>query len=225
MSRKYSEPLWRARARWYLNRWRPSGVRRRRAAAIWQFRNAVRSLRPGSVAVDCGANIGEITRSLLERGAVVHAFEPDPYAHAILTSRLGGNPNLVIHAAAVGAQEGQATLFRTMAFGNEPVTATLGSSLIRNPVHGDDHNIVVPVVGLSSFIEQLQRPIDILKLDVEGAEAEILESLIARNLTARIKWIFVETHERFSATLADRIARLRAIVAERRLTNINLDWP
>ena len=48
---------------------------------------AFHRLGPGDVAIDCGANLGAITRIMARGGAEVHAFEPNPDAYAVLKAR------------------------------------------------------------------------------------------------------------------------------------------
>ncbi|MFM7443241.1 MAG: FkbM family methyltransferase, partial [Tabrizicola sp.] len=50
----------------------------RHARAEGMLAGIAAMLRPGDVAVDCGANRGDVTAVLAASGAVVHAFEPDP---------------------------------------------------------------------------------------------------------------------------------------------------
>src|SRR5215213_9742927 len=49
----------------------------------WLERRSLRRLRatglkPGDLAIDCGANVGEITARMRASGATVYAFEPNP---------------------------------------------------------------------------------------------------------------------------------------------------
>lgn len=50
-----------------------------------------------------------------------------------------------------------------------------------------------------------------LKVDIEGAEVELLEAMLATDTLDRCKSIFVETHETSIPALEDRIARLRTV--------------
>ena len=46
------------------------------------FGSVAGMLKPGDLAIDCGANAGDISARLLERGAEVIAFDPEPWAVA-----------------------------------------------------------------------------------------------------------------------------------------------
>src|SRR3546814_19939216 len=67
------------------------GILRGRAptqGAMRDFLDAAKRLRPGDIAIDCGANVGRFTRPIAEGGATVHAFEPNPDAFAELSRNL-----------------------------------------------------------------------------------------------------------------------------------------
>lgn len=223
MPQGIDHPYWLNWLRWTLvDSHRKTKVAQRRTA--WEFINRVRRMPRGSLAIDGGANFGSVTAALVRRGVEVHAFEPDPHALAALKSRFGGNPLVMIHAAAVGAVDGTLQLYRTHLFNDRPDKATRSSSLFPRSIHDTDHGIEVAVVDLARFIRDLGRPVDMLKLDVEGAEIEIVERLIDDGTYRMIGAAYVETHERHSEKLAERTAALRRRVAEAGIDNINLDW-
>ena len=201
--------------------------RRKRAAArraTWDFLKLVQTLPPGSLAIDGGANIGNVTAALARRGIEVHAFEPDPFAAAIFAERFRGKPNVHLHRQALGARPDRAVLYRTVGFDARPLAHSTASSLIQRGAHDAAGAAEVEVVDLVQFIRGLGRRVDILKLDVEGSEADILERILDEGLDREIGAIFIETHESFSADLAERIAALRKRVKAAGTRNINLDW-
>ena len=64
-----------------LDRLRRRQGRNERAAWASGFLTAVCGmLKPGDVAIDCGANVGDISKRLLASGADVIAFDPEPWA-------------------------------------------------------------------------------------------------------------------------------------------------
>src|SRR3546814_20131024 len=75
------------------------------------FLDAAKRLRPGDLAIDCGANVGRFTRPIAEGGATVHAFEPNPDAFAELSRNLAGFPSVHLHQQAVAARPGAVTLY------------------------------------------------------------------------------------------------------------------
>lgn len=209
--------------RWKLvDSHRKTKVEQRRTA--WEFINHLRHLPAGALVIDGGANVGNVTSAFVRRGAEVHAFEPEPYALTELRRRFDGNPRVHIHAAAVGSADGTLRLYRTHKFEDRPLKATRSSSLFPRAVHDEANSTEVAVVNLSRFIAGLGRPVDLLKLDVEGAEIDVLEKLLDDGTYRNVGMIYVETHERHSSELAERTAALRRRVAAEGIRNINLDW-
>ena len=149
----------------------------------------------GDLCIDLGANIGTVTRRMAETGAKVISFEPDPGAWSVLKKNTEWLPNVRLINKAVGHEADTLTLYRSDKWSAyEPGAHTESSSLI--PTTGASQAITVDVVDIIAFIEDLDRDIRIIKMDIEGAEWEILTRLIEHPVLNRIDCIFVETHER-----------------------------
>jgi FkbM family methyltransferase len=223
MVQRVDRPYWFNWLGWHLHqRHRTHKAARRRA--VWAFINRIRAMPPGSLAIDAGANVGRVTAALARRGFEVHAFEPDPVAADVFAARFAGRPPVHLHRAAVGARAGTLRLYRTKAFARRPRKATTSSSLFRRDVHDAANAVEVEVVDLVEFIRGLGRPVDVLKLDVEGAEVEILERILDDGLHRRIGIVVAETHERHSPELARRTGELRRRIAAEGIANVDLDW-
>lgn len=184
--------------------------------AEFQFYRATAKSKLGEIFLDLGANIGLVTGAALRQGFNVIAFEPDPKALATLRARFVDDPRVQIIPKAVGGSARPAKLYRC------PDEDTEWSSLNRIDVHAGGEVIDVEVVDLVEFIRSLDRPVSVVKMDIEGAEAECLEAILDADLHRSIGFILVETHERFSTELAIRIAAIRKRV--KGMPNINLDW-
>ena len=184
------------------------------------------ALRPGDIAIDCGANLGAITKILAATGAEVHAFEPNPDAFAILKKAVGSHPNVHLHPQAVLDAPGKLTLHLHMNYARNPERFSSGSSLIGEKRNVDETTgIEVEVIDLISFISDLNRPIALLKIDVEGAEYAILHALLDRGLQDRVAKIFVETHAHAIPSLRQTDAALRVRIADLGLEEkIDLNW-
>jgi FkbM family methyltransferase len=217
---KVTEPYWAAWLLWHLYRKR-RGERYRR---FFAFRTFVRSLPRGGLMIDCGANVGDVTRLFLQKGYTVHAFEPDPAARAVLDERFGAAPGLHVHPQAVSDRPGRLTLHRAAGVSAGDPKRTISSSLVARDIHDGGAGVAVEVIDLLAFMDGLGRRVDVLKLDIEGAEVEILEAMLDRRYDRRIGHVLVETHERFSPDIAARLAAIRRRVAELGIGNVNLDW-
>jgi FkbM family methyltransferase len=182
------------------------------------------SLMPGDVAVDCGANVGKITRQMACPGVKVYAFEPDPNAFKALLRNVGGLSNVVCINKAVSDHDGAAKIYFNNVYDENPEKWSTGSTLLADKPNVDLNNFAnVEVVDLARFIKSLDRPIAILKMDIEGEEVKVLNKLIDTGLAEKIGYIAVETHERFPS-LAEATKALRARIRALKLRNIDLDW-
>ena len=206
--------------RWHFYRKRKHS---RRHAAIYQFRQYLRTLPKGSVCIDCGANVGDITDLMRRKGLRVIAFEPDSIAIKRLRGRFANDPGVTIVEKAVGASSWKAMFYQRPGAGGD-IRQTEGSSLVKKQAHSDGLVTEMDVVDLPAFIANLGEPVVLLKVDIEGAEAELLEALLDTGIHQSIGQIFVETHERFSPELASRIEAIRNRIQADNITNINLDW-
>lgn len=188
---------------------------------MWRFRRRLRGESGPGVLVDCGANVGDVTGLFLEKGFTVHAFEPDARARAELVRRHGGNPRLTVYEQAVGANSRRQVFHQAT---SDNIGATQASSLIHQAEERHDFATEVEVIDLFAFIASLNSPPDVLKLDIEGAEVEILERMLDEDLLRDVEAIYVETHERISEDIARRTAAIRRRVAAMGRHHIDLDW-
>lgn len=185
----------------------------------------VGSLKPGDLAVDCGANVGRVTEALAWRGATVHAFEPNPYAFAVLRQRFRFRSNVACHQTAVSVQSGTAKLFMHENSEADPVYWSTGSSLLGEKSNVNQKNSFdVETVDLLEFILMLDRPVAVLKLDVEGSEVEILERLLDTGAASQIGHVLVETHDNRMPHLAVRMNGIRQRIKTEEFRHIRLDW-
>jgi len=190
-----------------------------------ELRSIFRSLGPGSVAVDCGANVGRITALLAARGAEVYAFEPNPHAFEALARRFASNPRVHCLAKAVAATDGRARLYLHVDSAADQLTWSTGSSLLAAKPNVDASTYVeVETVDLDAFLDDLGRVVRVLKLDVEGAELEVLERLAATGRLASVEHVLVELHDRKIPGLEGRGEELRRLLASPAYRHVHLDW-
>ena len=186
-------------------------------------------LRPGDVVVDCGANQGDVTGPLAETGAEVHAFEPDPYNLAKLQARFAGVANVHLHAAAVGVAAGSVRLMRAANWDANPDLASVKSTIVAggHNIAGAD-GIDVAMIDFPAFLRGLiarAGRVAFVKIDIEGAELDLLAAMQRQALFDDIQLTVAETHERKFKDLRPRFAALRAeIAAAHPVTRVNLDW-
>lgn len=143
--------------------------------------------------VDIGANIGALSLDWLRRRptVTVHAYEPNPRTFSALQKnvRLNGFAGRVhLYNEAVWSGEGTLTLHRDRA-SSVATTAFPDREAVGDP-------FVVETVGLDEVIGRCPANprIKLLKIDTEGAEAEILEGAAPGTL-ARVDQCILEYHD------------------------------
>ena len=201
-------------------------IRRRLRPTDTERRIAAFRLRRGDVAIDCGANIGDVTELLARGGAVVHAFEPNPHAFAVLSRRFADRSNVVLHPRAVLDRAELVRLYLHVDAPRDPVPASVGSSLLRTKGNVDpDRYVEVEAIDLAAFVLELDRPVKVLKLDVEGVECPIVHRLIDLGAIERIGTVLVELHDRHIPQLRAENDGLRERLAREGLAGkVQTDW-
>jgi FkbM family methyltransferase len=179
----------------------------------------------GDVAIDCGANVGHYTAIMARGGATVYAFEPNPHAFAALAERFRDATNVHCLARAVYAEEARLPLYLHEHAKADPLRWSTGSSLLANKPNVDPRSFVlVETIDLAAFIETLGRPVALMKMDIEGAEAVVLARLIETGAISKIRNLLVETHDGRVPGLAPEMERVRRLIRERGLENVDLGW-
>ena len=62
-------------------------------------------IKKGDICIDAGANVGNITAQMIDYGAKVYAFEPNPFAFAKLEQRFILNKNVVCYNKGVYSRQ------------------------------------------------------------------------------------------------------------------------
>ena len=122
---------------------------------------------PFPVILDCGANIGISVLNYKRKfpNSQIIAFEPNPIIIPILKKNLkvNGASDVKIVEAAVWIQNGKSKFF---------CEGADGSKLIHD--NNSHSTIEVSTIDLKDYISQ---PIDLIKMDIEGAEFDVISHL------------------------------------------------
>lgn len=145
---------------------------------------------PDDVVVDVGGNIGMFSRRALERGASrVITFEPMSKVYACLTDNVGYD--VECYNIAIGKELGTTKIAVTGSVNN------LGGSTSKMEMDNKEVIYEEPCITMSLGnlwdIGVLPERINFLKIDCEGGEKEIIESLTDEHLS-RIDKISMEYH-------------------------------
>jgi FkbM family methyltransferase len=158
-------------------------------------------------------------------GIEVHAFEPNPFAFAILQDRFKDNPNVHCYQKGVYTRNSSMKLYLHESAQQDQVVWSVGSSLLsfKGNVNVDDY-VEVAVIDFAEFLRSLKRPAGLVKMDVEGVECDILNYLIDCELISNIGVVVVETHEKKVPELVEKTQKLKQRVKELGINNIRFDW-
>ena len=159
-------------------------------------------------------------------GRKVIAFEPDPWACAALRAAVAGLDNVRIENAAAGLSDGRVLLYRHSGFDANPGRYSQSNSIVSSKDNVSERRPVeVRQIDFIRYLDNLDENIGILKIDIEGAEVDLLEALFARpDLLKRIAYVFAETHERRIPDHKRRVAALRRTAERIEQPRIDLDW-
>lgn len=192
---------------------------------ISELSTIYKNLSSDSICIDCGANVGSISKQMAITGAKVYAFEPNPFAFKQLEKNTKTFPNVICIPKGVYITDTQKELYFHKNSSQDEVYWSTGSSLLEFKGNVDKNkNQLVELVDLDNFIINLNKKVDLLKMDVEGVEIEILNKLIDTGTIYKIDYIFVETHEKKIPELKSSTKSLRERIKFQKLSNINLDW-
>ena len=156
--------------------------------------------KPGDLMLDVGANMGQHSLIAAWHGMRVHAFEPLPRLALRLKANLALNrlaERVSVFEFAVSAVEGSATL-------HEMDRADDGShSLLASGTERIRSEVQVRTVTIDGHLKaQSCGPPAIIKIDVEGAEALVLDGA-TQTLSEGRPVVIVETGDRLAHTLGE----------------------
>jgi len=157
--------------------------------------------------IDIGGNIGATAIDLAHRypDLVVHSYEPNPATRDMLdinVRRNGLADRIVTFGEAVGRRDGTLRLWV-----DGPSLASTGCCL--GPPFPGCAPLEVPLIGLERCLDRVDsEPIALLKIDAEGAEADILEGLDPSRLNC-IENIALEYH---NDLCPDAMQRCQAVI-------------
>lgn len=161
----------------------------------------------GETWLDLGANIGTFSLICLSRGARVVSFEPEPENYQMLVRNIDNNPHFVkktrvkAFKKAVGLQNGIAPLYLCKGDYNK-YRHTLCPKRGRVKIE-------ISVVSITDVIKKYKPTC--IKMDIEGAEIEILEGMLLKSFDGIHKLVF-----EYSFDVDRSIPRFMAIIKKLR---------
>lgn len=135
------------------------------------------------IILDCGSNIGLSVFYFkgIYPSSKIYAFEPDPGIFRVLEKNIldNGISNVELINKAIWSSE------TTLQFSSE------GADGGRIDTGNDTNLVSVKSAKLSRYLEQIDK-VDFLKIDIEGAEVEVINECI--DFLKNVSFIFIEFH-------------------------------
>ena len=173
-------------------------------------RKVASRLTSNDVVIDLGAHVGIMSREFAHYAGKVYAFEPHPKAFAQLVKNTKNKKNIVPINKAAAGETGMAVLFSAPTRDGK---ITESSSLSQEKTNiSKEHSFSVETVALGDFINSLGTDVAMIKMDVEGAEYDIIDALLGSSAIDRVGVVYVEDHcDRIPGLDARRAASLARI--------------
>lgn len=161
-----------------------------------------RHLREGQVFVDVGANHGYFTllaASLLGPAGQVVAFEPNPRVFTQLQAHVRQNhfePRTSLHACALSDAPAEAARLYVSrdALNSGLSSLTPDAALLATGGLSETATVPVPVETFDRWLAASRLPrVDLVKIDVEGAEASVVAGMAQSLRAGRVRTLIVET--------------------------------
>jgi FkbM family methyltransferase len=181
--------------------------------AMWDFLSVAgidadflyrEDLRSDSVVLDVGSYTGEtVDRFLALYGCRIHAFEPHPGQVARLRERFANEATVTVHEVGLGGCDREMEL----------VSAGPGSTLYPGHAAGSGTSRV-EIRDVVAMIDELGlERIDLLKLNIEGAEFDLLDRLLRAGRARQVRYLLVQFHEWHPHAYRRRLQIRRALRA------------
>lgn len=147
--------------------------------------------------IDCGGNAGlsVLYFKYLFPGSKITVFEPSEAIQPIIRENISRNKleNVTLEPYAVSKTDGTASFYDrgTGSCGNTLIETVFDNTKQKGSEKKDDMTHVVKTRRLSTYIKST---IDLLKLDIEGAEGLVIEELKEAGVLQKINTVVMEYH-------------------------------
>lgn len=167
-----------------------------------------------AIVMDLGGFRGDWTARIYERYRCnVHVFEPVPQFANRIQSRFRAERKIRVHAFGLSDR----TTIANLSLDDD------ASSVVPHD-HGSAHMVEVRLVEAEAFLKEHRITfVDLMKINIEGAEYDLLEQLTHRGTVRQIGDIQVQFHD-FVHHAKRRVRRIRKSLAESHYPTYRVDF-
>jgi FkbM family methyltransferase len=175
-----------------------------------------RLLKPGMTVIDAGANIGEITlvaAKMVGASGHVYAFEPLPEIASKLSQNVSLNnfTQVFIHEKGLSDEPGDKEIYRASSDFHDGSKHEGLATLYPSEQRGEKAG-VISLVTLDDFCEQAEiKQLDLIKMDIEGAELPALKGGI-ETLRRFMPYIIIEVQQETTSQAGYNAADILALL-------------
>lgn len=185
---------------------RPPEVPRTAAHDAWLAADGDRTLRleyddldSESVVCDVGGYEGDWAVNIFARHACrVEVFEPLPANADVIERRFARNPRVTLHRYGLGAESGSVVM---------SAAGDASSTVVQQPAGAE---VEVEIRAVAEVLEGLGvEQVDLMKINIEGAEYDLVQALADSGWIGRIRDLQVQFHD-FVPDAHQRLPRIHA---------------
>ncbi len=150
-----------------------------------------------TIIFDVGANRGQSTEKYIQifPQSKIHAFEPFPETCEIFRNKYSGNPSVILNECALSNSIGTATLNVNTSVDTNSILETKSLGVTSDKSCKTLGQIEIKTDTLDHYCKDNNiQKIDILKIDVQGAEIKVLSGSENMLKEGRIQLIYIETY-------------------------------
>lgn len=166
--------------------WRRSALKATGNVAVDRHFYYRADLGPDSVIIDVGAWRGEVAQTLTDLyGARIYSFEPEPAFYADLERTFADNPKVSTYGYGLGARD------ETLLLEQDGQGSTVHGKL-----DGTNPTVEVQIRDIAAVLDELGIDhIDYIKINIEGAEFDLLERMAETGWLERTRYLLIQFHE------------------------------
>ena len=154
-------------------------------------------LNEDAVVFDLGGYKGEFAAKIYEKyQSHIHVFEPVPSFYNTIRDTFNDNDKVIAYPYGLAANDGELQI---------SLTEDASSVFVQS-----DESQTIQLKSITDFIKIHQiTTIDLIKINIEGGEYEVLESLLAHDFIKNIKNIQVQFHDFIVENAAERMKKIQ----------------